>query len=239
MNNFKTEITIPSLGDIVHANIRLDKALNELSANSIELISMRDLAYARIFDAKEHYGKDNSLLCNDGSYLKEGSLFIPGSDKKRILLSNSLLLSNATLAVKAHSNDTEYFPEDFNYEEYLDKLNPSDYYILDNNDLRPQGIPANRLSEFGSMRWLLKDQVKDYEYMIVAGSFDSEKFTIHLHMNNSDDQYIESQSKPFTNQLADDGIYAYGAFYGDARRIDKPFRVRGLKRESVNDKLTK
>jgi hypothetical protein len=90
MSNAQIETHINGLGNIFYCNdSAFDDASKAVLKKSDELISLRDLAYGRIVDAKANGNWKNSSLNTNGSYVKEGSLFVPNAENKRIWLPES------------------------------------------------------------------------------------------------------------------------------------------------------
>ena len=71
MSNVQKETYVEGLGTIYFCNdSAFDTALKAVLKKSDELISFRDLAYARIQDAEAHGGNwKESSLCAKGSYV--------------------------------------------------------------------------------------------------------------------------------------------------------------------------
>lgn len=117
MANVTNELYVKGLGQIVYCNdSTFDKASEAVLKNSGGLISLRDLAYARVLDAYRIASEKNvdvslawknSSVNVNGSYVQEGPLIVPNSKDKRLLLRDSLVLSNSVSAVKAHNKGNE------------------------------------------------------------------------------------------------------------------------------------
>jgi len=225
MTNVDTECVVAGLGTIVYCNgSAFDKASKVVLKKSDELISFRDLAYARIVDAENRGSWKNSSLCTNGSYVKEGSLFVPNSNNKRIWLSDSLVLQKPALAVKAHKNNVEYVPRNFKVGEYLEQIGKDNYFVLSDTS----SIPTNRFGEDARTVWAFKDQAKDYGLLLDGAGIKA----MNIWMYNDNASHIDSQSGPFANQLWLHRLDFSSDIDGDDRDLGDDFRVRGVRRES-------
>jgi hypothetical protein len=229
------EKTIIGLGDIIYSGgYNFDKASKAVLAEKhFGLISMRDLAYSRIIDAHTisfeneislMNASELSSLCQYGSYVKEGSLFIPKANNKRILLSHSLVLDDVAGATNAHSWGNLYFPKIFDLDEYLELAGENHCYTLTDNDLRKGGIPTDKFDEFGSMNFCLKDQAKEYGLLM----HDLGIFSINFELYNDVPVFIDMQTKPFANQLYIYGLTCKSTIAGSYGCLEGDNRVRGL-----------
>jgi len=232
MSNVQIEKHVNDLGNIFCCiDSAFDDASKAVLKKSTELISARDLAYARIQDAKANGSWKNSSLCNNGSYVREGSLFVPNSDNKRIWLRESLVLQNPSDAVKAHKKSNEYVPKNFKVDEYLEQIGQDNYLIVSDTS----SVPTNRLGEDARTVWMFKDQAKEY------GNFlkDSGKTAMNIWMYNTDDKHINSQSGPFANQLWLRGLVDISSIDAFNWDLSLDNRVRGVNREPSESSTSK
>ncbi len=211
------EANIKDLGIIkLYTGESYDKKLDAVKSDGAKLISARDLAYAR-----RQAGKNHSL-CQNGSYVKEGSLFVPDGKVKRYFLRNSLVLRNPSNAVEQHRKNEEYFlKEDFHVKKFLEKL-PKGAYLAVNNT---SSIPVTRYGEDERTVWLFGDQAQAY------GTFlkDSGVSESNIFMNN-DNKYVDAQPKPFANQLWLGGLGDDSNIGGGDGGLNDDGGVRGVLR---------
>lgn len=197
-----------------------------------EVISLRDLAYARI-----KQGKFGILTFND-SFVCEGSLFIPKNENKRILLRESLVLKNpGDYGCYEVAIDEYYLPENFNVEVYLEQIGKDNYLVLKDTSR----VPADRFGEDERAVWLYQDKAKDYglflegmaEMVLITRGLDQgyEKSIPELiiGMHTGRDEYIDTQPRPFADQLWLGGHSSPSWISGNC--YTQGYRIRGLHRE--------
>ncbi|MGV8150525.1 MAG: hypothetical protein ACP5NV_02235 [Candidatus Woesearchaeota archaeon] len=217
MTNVQKEVNVEGLGKIFYCNdSAYDKASYAVLEESDELITFRDLAYARIQEGK------NSSVSQNGSYVKEGSLFVPNANNKRIWLRESLVYINPALAVNAHSKGKEYLlSEDFNVDVHLEHVGRDNYFILKDTS----NVPTNRFGEDERTVWAFQDQAENYgKFLEGAG-----KSSISIYMHTGNDKHIDKQSRPFANQLWLRGLVDDSSVKG-GRSLDYDSWVRGVQR---------
>jgi len=221
MTKAKIETQVEGLGDIYYCNdSAFDDASKAVLGKATALISFRDLAYARI---KE--GKDSSVSQN-GSYVREGSLFVPNADNKRIWLRESLVLQNPIDAVKAHKKGNEYLlPEDFNVDAHLEKVGKGNYLVLTDTS----AVPTDRFGEDARTVWAFDDQAKEYGAFLKDAGISAS----NIWMYTDNDKGIDKQSRPFANQLWLRGLGSDSDFSGGYRDLGDDSWVRGVRRESA------
>lgn len=218
------EGTIAGLGTIYSCrNLEFDKVLSRYIDDSNELISARDLAFARVSEPKKI-----NAFSRKGSYVKEGSLFVPNSKYKRIWLRESLVLPNASDAVNAHSQKKEYFlSEDFSVDKYLEQIGKNNYFIVSDTS----AIPTNRFGEDPRTVWAFQDQAKEYGLFLQNKANISQ---IKIFMNTNDDKYIDNQGKSFVNQLWLRGLNKHSNIDGYYKGLAGNYLVRGVRRDAKN-----
>jgi len=230
MSNAQIETHINGLGNIFYCNdSAFDDASKAVLKKSDELISLRDLAYGRIVDAKANGNWKNSSLNTNGSYVKEGSLFVPNAENKRIWLPESLVLQNSSDAVKAHKKGNEYVPKNFKVGEYLEQVGKDNYFIVSDTS----SIPTNRFGEDARTVWMFKDQATEYGLLLK----DAKISAMNIWMYNTDDKHINSQSGPFANQLWLRGLDDSSDICGGG--LSGNYGVRGVSRESAEGSAPK
>ena len=239
MVNVQIEAHVDGLGTIIYCHdSAFDTASKVVLKKSDELIPFRDLAYARIKDAKAHDGNwKESSLCTIGSYVKEGSLFVPNASNKRIWLRESLVLKNPSDAVKAHKKEGEYLLKRFKVESHLEKIGKGNYFVL--TDTTP--VPTNRFGEDERTVWLFGDQAKPYGEFLGSKPVGISKSNIWMYTDNDkgNDKGIDAQSRPFANQLWLLGLGDNSNVGGDSRYLNSNSGVRGVRRESAEGGASK
>jgi len=211
------EAQIKDIGYIFRADAPFDEALTQLRIRGVRCpISARDLAYARIQE-----GRGNSLG-NNGSYTKEGFLYLKNNPV--LLALNSPLLSQrlAKKAVQANKNGSYFFTENEQaYEKAMAKAEkdkdkkPEKRKVLILPDNKGFSISENE--NFEVLQGLLKDQAESYldfngqnipVYLIDENNVNSGKGTLLTQLWFS---FLDSGS-----ELDGDGDLGYG------------YRVRGV-----------
>jgi hypothetical protein len=194
MANVQFETHVDGLGTIYSCDdSAFDEALEAILKKSDGLITLRDLAYARI-----QQGKDSSVS-QKGSHVREGSLFVPRAANRRIWLRNSLILDNPSVAVEAHRAGGEYLlPLYFNVDRYLEQIGKDNYFLL--TDTTP--VPTNRFGEDARMQWAFRDLAQQYgQFNADAGIEYFNTFMWNNTVWTNNDNYIDRQGRPFASQL--------------------------------------
>ncbi|HYD03758.1 MAG TPA: hypothetical protein VEC16_05670 [Alphaproteobacteria bacterium] len=190
-------------------------AAQTILEESDELITARSLAIARM-----ETGKMSSFSYN-GSYINEGSLFIPRSKSgKRIWLRKSLVLDHLEDAVKNHDNKSECLLPKFNHREFLESIGKDNYCIIKDFSY----IPTTRFGEDERTSWLFQEAAVDYGLFLN----DTGISKIYIYMNN-DDKYIDIQHAPFINQLWVRKISGNSNIDGDDKYLINNNMVRGIR----------
>ena len=219
MYNVQFETQVADLGTILYCDDSpFDSASEALLKKSDELISLRDLAYARVKEGK------NSSVSENNSYVREGSLFVPNSKNKRILLRESLVLQNPYLATSFHRSDKEYDLYNFNVDEYLEKIGANNYLIL--KDTTP--VLADKFDKDERTLWMFKDQAKEYGLLLKDAGIES----VNMWFYPGSDRYIDAQLRPFANQLLLRRLGSNASIDGDEKHLNLNRRVCGVRFES-------
>jgi len=210
---------------ILYVEAPFDKALEAIESKGGKIITAKQLA-----DARMQYDADNSLSTN-GSYIKEGNLFVPNNKHKRILLRNSLVLKNPTEATEAHRNGKEYAIPG-TVDSILGKLKEGkDYIVLDSLD----AVPTDRFGEDERMKFLFGESAQDYGLWLKdKGNVSKTGF-----YNFRDDSYIDKQEGLFAGQLWLRGLGDGSDIDGYGRFLDSNCRVCGVQRIGGADALKK
>jgi len=182
------ETEVKGLGIVHKVNMPFDEALKIIRRARGRVILARDLVYGRAKKGR------NSSLCNIGSYVKEGVLYIPD---KTIFIKNSPLLNQrlAGKAVQAHRKGKEFYVDEL-VKKYQEQVNQDKNKQLEKrktlaiNKRGSFNIPTNRFKDEELTLWLFKDMAGQY------GDF--------LRQNNIDEMpvYLSgNDKKSFANQL--------------------------------------
>ena len=221
MPNVQEEIYIEGLGTIYYCNdSAFDEASEAMLSRSDGLITLEDLAYARTRE------EEKSPMSQYGSYVREGSLFVPRAVNKRIWLRKSLVLQNPSAAVNTHRKGGEYLlPADFNVDEYLEKIGKNNYFILTDNS----PAPTNRFGEDERMRWAFEDKKAE-----TYGQFLADLGIEAINMWMLTKEYIDNQERPFANQLWLHRLGNYSTIGGFDGDLSYNGRVRGVRYGNVD-----
>jgi hypothetical protein len=226
----KKEADIKDFGRVLYSDAPFDKSVEAIESKNGQIITMSGLAYARMQKGVNHSVSQN------GSYVREGDLFVPNDKHKRILLRNSLVLEHPIEATQAHRESHEYFPgNNFIVQDFLGKLKEGkDYLILDN--LKP--IPHLNFGEDERTVFLFAEHAKDYGLFLKDALKNSGVTQMSFYMNN-DDKYIDKQRQPFANQLWLHWLDFDSDISGDGRSLDDDNGVRGVQSIGEADALKK
>ena len=220
MINITLEANVKGLGEVYKVeNAPFDEALKALGDK--EIITARDLAYARI---KE--GKDSSLSQN-GSYIREGVVYVLNSQNKIILIRNSLILKSPKKAVQAHRKGEEYLISKKlanNVSKYAD-----DAITLSN----VTSIPTNRFGEDQTTAWLFNDMAKEYG-LFLKDECDINEMLLSFDSN----EYINKQKSPYANQLWLHWLDNWSGLDGYGRFLYNGDRAHGVRLEHETQKIS-
>ena len=201
---------------VLYVEAPFDQALAAIDSKDGVIITAKQLA-----DARMQFDPNHSLSTN-GSYIREGNLFVPNSGHRRVLLRNSLVFGNPAEAVKAHRSGNEYSIPG-TVDSVLGKLKEGkDYIFLDKLD----AVPTERFSEDGRMVFLFGKSAQDYGlWLKEKGNISETGF-----YNFRNDSHIDKQSSMFADQLwllrlGDDSNIS-----GNGRLLFNHSRVRGVSR---------
>jgi len=160
---------------------QFDEAIESLTKNGYEIISLIQNAQLRIQQGKDAYISQNE------NWVKEGVLYVPRGKNK--LVRNSPILESVKKATQAHNVRREFYPTREQIEQSLtDSIDFPEKIIK---------IPTNRFNSEDLAVYALggENEARAYgEFLNDAGI--KEMF---VHAVDKDDVY--SQSKPFVRQL--------------------------------------
>ena len=208
------EAKVEGLGIIHRVAKPFDEALKTIKSAKANLISVRDLVYARIQEGS------NSSLCTNGSYIKEGVVYIPD---KSLLVRNSPLL-NQKLAKKAtdcHRNGNEFDINNKLVDKYREQAeadknkSPEKRRVLSLNKRGNFKIPTNRFKDDELTLWLFKDQAENYGNLLEENSIN--EMPAYLTGNNKE---------KFANQLWLSRLSIKSELYGSSRGLSYDYWLR-------------
>ena len=210
------EAEVKGIGVIHRVAKPFDEALRTLREAGASPITARDLAYARTQEGK------NSSLCTDGSYIKEGVLYVPDES---LFIRNSPLLKQklAQEARKAHRNSNEFYVGDKLVKKYQEqaeadkKKEPAKRRVLTLQKRGKFEIPTNRFKDEELTLWLFRDQAENYG-----------KFLRNANINEMPVCLTGNSLKNFANQLWFGRLVCRSGLLGDYRYFDSIDRMRGV-----------
>ncbi|MEK6840595.1 MAG: hypothetical protein AABX79_01440 [Nanoarchaeota archaeon] len=192
---------------VVHAPF--DKALESLTENGYDVISLPQNAQLRIQQGK------NSYISKNGNWTREGILYVPNGKPK--LVRNSPILNSAREATEAHRNGNEFYPTP----EQVEKA------LVDSVDFPTQNIeiPADRFTEepltiyaFGG-----EEQARAYgEFLKNAGIQKMSVWAV-------DKGHVNKQSQPFARQMWLWYLDLESLLIGYYWFLDNDYWLRGVK----------
>ena len=191
-----------------------DEALESLTKNGYELISLEENAELRIQQGKDHY------VSKSQNWVKEGVLYIPR--KRNKLVGVSPILESAKEATQDHRAEEEFYPTEEQIEQSL----------IDSIDF-PEKTIEIPTDEFGSRALTIhafggEKKAKAYgEFLDDAGIKEMPIYAV-------DKDYVDKQGRPFARQLwfralgNRSMLYNFwGIYYED--------RMRGIKNKIRNN----
>jgi len=164
-----------------------NKALESLTKNGYEIISLPQNAELRIQQGKDHY------VSTSGNNVREGALYFPRRGKNK-LVRDSPILWSAELATPAHRIGGEFYPTGEQIEQSL-----TDSIDLPEKTIK---IPINRFDSEALTVYAFggEKKAKAYgEFLDDAGIKEMPFYTI-------DKNYVNRQSQPFARQLRFEGL---------------------------------
>jgi len=210
----KLEGAVKGLGDVYYADAPFDEATKLFRQDGLELMSARDLAYARIQTG------ENSLFSGNGSWIREGVIYFPKQEDKIVLVRNSATLRNPVKATEARAQLEEFLLKKRTAKEYLKKVKTGDDSVYLAKDGR--NIPTERFGEDELTTWLFQDQAENY------GDFLNDSSVNEMPLMFDTSEHIRMQRKPYACQLLlgklDDDSFLNGCGFINYHR-----RVRGVK----------
>ena len=178
------------IGRIYLLSLPFDRAI-EAKPDKSELITARDLAYARILSEPQ------SSLWQNGSYIREAVAYPDSMKDKSLFIRVSPLLNHkiAQKTIKAHRQGSEYFNDDLVSKQLeiaeKDESKPvQERRVLIVPHRRCYDIPVNKMCKSDEAVWLFKDKTEKYAERLSNQNISS--FPIYF-SGNSD--------KNFLNQL--------------------------------------
>lgn len=156
----KLEYEIQGLGKIYRVYAQLDKALESLEKNDAQIITARDLAYARIALGIENL---ESTLSKHGIYIMEGTIFVPGYST--LVVSKSPIMEFPNKEIAAAKNNEPFYIDAQKYIEIVEEdryKEPQERRVLDLGREQYKFIPTNRFAEEEITLFMFKDMAREY-----------------------------------------------------------------------------
>ena len=222
------EAHIDGLGEIYYVKAPFDVALRLFKENHLDLISARDLAFARIHVHPVPIEAAQHSLSRNGSYVKGGIIYLPGWADKIELVEDSVVLSfvllNSYDAVRAHILHSEFSAP------YMDdhwRHNCGKEKTFSLKDLNP--VSTNRFAKDERTRFIFQDIAGDYGLYLYRNGIGAMPFAF-----NSED-YISSHYRggPYANQLWLTGLGNDSQVGDSGRNLHYNLRVRGVQRKTA------
>ena len=207
MECVRREAYVKGLGTILVTRQRMDFALNSLKEFDAELISARQLAYARMKKGLSH------PISEDSSFVREGILYDPQGEYKRILLRDSLVLKYPEAVIDAHRSHNRYYLQDFNVNGFLKTLSKEDYYILD-----PR-VHDGKFRDDKTLRWIFGSD----KYVSFRKARD------RIDLDTEPDFKMDFESRPYINQLFLDELSGCSTIYADHYDLVAMYNFRGVR----------
>lgn len=179
---------IEGLGEIVYVTAPFNKALAQLRKLGAHPISLRDLAYVRMESG------DNSYISQNGSFVKQGAIYIPG--QKVIFTDNSPKLRNTKKVTDCHRYGREFYVEAKSYLEQVEKDKskaPEQRKAIIFSSQKDFSIPTNKFADEEITRWAFKDKAKEYGEFLRNSKYNIREMSVYLVNSNA--------QKPFAKQL--------------------------------------
>ncbi len=207
----KLEAEVDGVGNIGYLEVPFDQAVRTFGRTKI--LTAESLAQGRIQNGKR------SSLSTNGSYAREGVVYVPGEGKILTRKSPALVsLKEAERATQSHSQGKEFSITSKKAGEYLEKAkdqkDKSAILLTDTG-----AVPTNRFGEDERTVWLFGKQAESYgDFLQNAGITGMQSYL-------SDEN---SQEEPFANQLWLSSLDDRSDFVGVGRVLSFSGRVRGV-----------
>ncbi|MEK6840839.1 MAG: hypothetical protein AABX79_02710 [Nanoarchaeota archaeon] len=186
-----------------------DKALETLTENGYEVISLPQNALLRI-----QQGKD-SFISRNGNWTREGVLYVPNGTPK--LVRNSPILESAPQSTEAHRNENEFYPT----QEQVEKA------LKDSVDFPKQNIeiPTDRLGSDALTVYAFGGEKEARVYGEFLRSAGIKKMPVWA-VNKG---HVNKQSQPFARQMWFRNLDDRSLLGGDYWYLYDDLRLRGVK----------
>ena len=174
--------SVPGVRGVKYIEAPFDVILSVFEGSNLSVLSAEDLAGRRVKSGVD------SFLSGNGSWVKEGVLYLPNKDHRRYLVRDSFVFADAKGATDAHRESEEFFVDEAYVLEYIQ--DGESVLVLD--DLSP--VPTSSFGEDERAVWLFGKNAGEY------GEFLSERIeAVCLYFSN--DAYVDGQTAPYANQL--------------------------------------
>ena len=216
------EAEVEGLGKIYRADVPFNEALESLNEEKAKIISSRDLAYARIKEGR------NSSLSNDGSYTREGFLYLKNEPVLLALDSPLLDLELAEKAVEENRKGNYFSTDKEVYGKYREQAekeknnSPLNRKVLILNKRENYEVPTNKFNKDELTLFLFKDQAESYGIFLRYNKIN--KMPVWL----VDKNYVDSKKETTLTQLWLLHLDLMSDVDGDYRSLSCSIRVRGV-----------
>lgn len=173
-----------------------NKALESLTKNGYEIISLPQNAELRIQRGKDHYVSKN------GNWVKEGILYVP-RERNKLVRNSPILVGSAKEATKAYKTGKEFYLIREQIEQSL----------TDSVDFPEETIeiPTNRFNSEALTVYAFGGEKKAKAY----GEFLDDAGIKEMPVHPVDKDYVNKQSQPFARQMWFRSLDSRSGFVGD------------------------
>jgi hypothetical protein len=214
MTNIKIDVRRDGI-ESGYVEASFDKAKAELEEEKFSIITPEQFAQHRIAEGANH-----SVSLN-GAYTSMGSLMVP--KRGRFLVVQSLVMQNPSKAIEAHRIGNEFYVSDNDAEKSLASGSVAIPYAQ-------SAVPFERFADDPITAFVFGKTAGEYGAFLKESLREVEVAEMPLWFN--DQEYIDSQKKPFANHLWLHRLGCGGGSELDGYGDLDYFRVRGV-RESA------
>jgi hypothetical protein len=183
MTNIKIDVRRDGI-ESGYVEASFDKAKAELEEEKFSIITPEQFAQHRIAEGANH-----SVSLN-GAYTSMGSLMVP--KRGRFLVVQSLVMQNPSKATEAHRTGNEFYVSDNDAEKSLASGSVAIPYAQ-------SAVPFERFADDPITAFVFGKTAGEYGAFLKESLREVEVAEMSLWFN--DQEYIDSQKKPFANHL--------------------------------------
>ncbi|MBI2451815.1 hypothetical protein HYV50_01915 [Candidatus Pacearchaeota archaeon] len=189
-------------------------------------ISLEQLAEARIKSGAK------SSLSTEGSYVKEGAIYVP--NQAPLFVRDSPVLSNAKEATQAHRENREFYLDAKTYLEQAEEdktKEPQKRKILILKQRDDFSVPTDKFGENETALWAFRDNAEKY------GEFLRENGINNWNVCLVGEYYVDKQEKSFARQLWLRRLDGGSGLSDDYGLLDCDDPVCGVCAEGASEKI--